>query len=283
MYLLITPLGSAVFKWGGVSSILITGSVNSGYYEPLPLPSTIHGLLKYAYIVNNLGNDAPKFSGPLFYAEGSKKAICVHSYPRRLLCNVDGSEKMVSIGEGEFERRMGIALQREKKTTKEGYIYLEKMIDLRKLAGKVLGEHGEIKRYGVLVKVEEDGGGNVKQLNGFLAPFGGESRIAKIEVLENLDLQKINKKLLASPAIIDGGDSDHVEVNSEKVEIGEVKPSSANKDPGALKIVYRMLCLGFDGNKRLPMRLALMPTVEVKSQGPIGHFTDKGWGSVFEL
>ncbi|AGJ62243.1 type III-B CRISPR module-associated Cmr3 family protein [Saccharolobus islandicus] len=272
MYLLIKPLGSVVFKWGGYNSILLGGAINSGYFEPLPMPSTIYGLLKYAYIVTKLGNEAPKFKGPLLYAKSKKKqAICVHAYPLGLKCNIEGEEKDIKVEEEDFERRIGIAINRETKMTKEGYIYMEKMLDLYKLSKRILNENGETfkeepEKYGILIETDDE---NAKKLDGLVAPFGGESRPAKISV-EEISFKKIGKKLLASPAIIDNGDDNHVEWGNQKASIS------------AKKIIYRLISLGFEFDKRLEIRLSLMPTVEV-SKDSIGYFTDKGWGSVVEI
>jgi len=276
MYLLIKPLGSVVFKWGGYNSILLGGAINSGYFEPLPMPSTIYGLLKYAYIITKLGNEAPKFKGPLLYAKSKEKqAICVHAYPLGLECNIEGEEKNIKVKEEDFERRIGIAIDRKTKMTKEGYIYMEKMLDLYKLSKRILNEGGtkngksheeEPEKYGILIEIDDE---NVKRLDGLVVPFGGESRPSKLSV-EEINFRKIGKKLLASPAIIDRGDDNHVEWGNEKASIS------------AKKITYRLISLGFDRDKRLEIRLALMPTVEI-SKDSIGHFTEKGWGSVVEI
>lgn len=276
MYLLIKPLGSVVFKWGGYSSILLGGSMNSGYFEPLPMPSSIYGLLKYAYIITKLGNNEPKFKGPLLYAKSKEKqAICIHVYPQRLKCNIGGDEKDFKVEEEDFERRIGIAIDRKTKMTKEGYIYMEKMLDLYRLSKRILNEVGgkngkspkeEPEKYGILIETDDE---NVKKLDGLIAPFGGESRPAKISV-EEMNFKKIGKKLLASPAIIDKGDNNQVEWGNDKVSIS------------AERITYRLISLGFDNGRRLEIRLSLMPTVEV-SKDSIGYFTDKGWGSVVEI
>jgi len=277
MYLLIKPLGSVVFKWGGYNSVLLGGSMNSGYFEPLPMPSSIYGLLKYAYIITGLGNKEPKFKGPLLYAKNKEKqAICVHVYPLELKCNIEGEEKNIKVEEEDFERRIGIAIDRKTKTTKESYIYMEKMLDLYRLSKRILNEgrvkngkspKEEVEKYGILIETDDE---NVNKLNGVIAPFGGESRPAKISVEEISFNKKLNKKLLASPAIIDKGDDNHVEWGSQKASIS------------AKRITYRLISLGFDINKRLEIRLSLMPTVEV-SNDAIGYFTEKGWGSVVEI
>jgi CRISPR-associated protein Cmr3 len=280
MYLLIKPLGSVVFKWGGYNSILLGGAINSGYFEPLPMPSTIYGLLKYAYIITKLGNEAPKFKGPLLYAKSKEKqAICVHAYPLGLKCNIEGEEKDIKVEEEDFERRIGIAIDRETKITKEGYIYMEKMLDLYKLSKRILNEGGakngkspkeEPEKYGILIEIDDE---NVKKLNGLIVPFGGESRPAKISV-EEVSFKKLGKRLLASPAIIDRGDDNSVEWGSEKVKIRMLKN----------KVTYRLLSLGFEIDKRLQIRLSLMPTVEVLcNKDYMGYFTEKGWGSIIEI
>jgi len=269
MYLLIRPLGSIVFKWGGYSSILISGSINSGYFEPSPMPSTIYGLLKYAYIVSGIDKDAPKFKGPIFYAKGNDKtALCVHVFPQGLKCNIEGKENDIKVEEEDFERRIGIAIDRKTKMTKEGYIYMEKMLDLYKLSRKILKTEPE--KYGVLIEVEDE---RAKKLNELVAPFGGESRPAKISI-EEVSFKKLGKRLLASPAIIDRGDDNSVEWSSEKVKIRMLTN----------KVTYRLLSLGFEIDKRLQIRLSLMPTVEVLcNKDYIGYFTKKGWGSIIEI
>ena len=280
MYLLIRPLGSTAFRWGGVSSILLSGSISTGFFEPLPLPSTIYGLLKYAYIVNGLGQEPPRFRGPVLYAEGGgKTAVCVSLYPQSLYCNVDGEARVVKIEEDMYERRIGVALNRVSKTVKEGYIYMEKMLDLHSLASALL--EGEPKKYGVLVEVEDKE--KIKKLDGFVAPFGGESRPAVITVEDNVTWKKVGKKLLASPAIIDDGDEKQVtwrdgQSDKKSVELETVEGTDNDK------VTYRLISLGFEGNKRFPMVLALMPTVEIKGNyDAIGKYTDRGWGSVVVL
>jgi len=50
------------------------------------------------------------------------------------------------------------------------------------------------------------------------------------------------------------------------------------------KVTYRLISLGFDVNKRLPVRLALMPSVEVlDDKKAIGYSTEKGWGSLVDI
>ncbi|MBB5254872.1 type III-B CRISPR module-associated Cmr3 family protein [Sulfurisphaera ohwakuensis] len=269
MYLLIRPLGSVVFKWGGYSSILISGSINTGYFEPLPMPSTIYGLLKYAYTVKRLGIETPKFKGPLFYVKGKDKvALCVHMFPQGLKCNTEGKENDIRIEEEDFERRIGIAIDRKTKITKEGYIYMEKMLDLYKLSRKIIDT--EVEKYGILIEVEDE---NAKKLNGFIVPFGGESRPAKISI-EEVSFKKLGKRLLASPAIIDKGDENHIEWNSENVKIKMVTN----------KLTYRLISLGFEIGKRLQIRLSLMPTVEILyNKDFVGYFIEKGWGSIIEI
>lgn len=279
MYLLITPISSTIFRWGGVSSILISGSINTGYYEPLPLPSTIYGFLKYTLVINNIIKDndpVPKFRGPLFYVESeTEKVLCVHSYPQKLRCNNDIN---IKTDEGWYEHRLGIGLDRKKKITKEGYIYMEKMLNLQLIANKIISK---AKRYGVLIDVSLDE--HVKdKINGFVAPFGGESRPAKIQVIDFDDVGKLirrNEVLLASPAIVDPRDDDNiVSWDDKKVNIEAIEG----------KITYRVVSLGFERGKRSQMKLGLMPTVKLNVevnknsifQEGIGYLTDRGWGSV---
>jgi CRISPR-associated protein (Cas_Cmr3). len=280
MYLLITPLGASAFKWGGISSILISGSINSGYFEPLPLPSTIHGFLKYAYIINGLGEDAPSFKGPLFYAKGEKNEVwCVHHYPLGLICNKNGSFlQFKKVEERYFERRIGIALNRENKLVKERYIYMEKMLDMVNLAKEILNEYP--KKFGILIEVNDE---KAVKLDNFVGPFGGESRPAKIKRVEP-NIQKIGKRVLASPAIIDKGDDQSVYWGNESAKIKIIHDSNLQKTFVGQKVTYRLISLGFDVNKRLPVRLALMPSVEVlDDKKAIGYSTEKGWGSLVDI
>ena len=301
MYLLIRPLGSVAFRWGGVSSILLSGSISTGFFEPLPLPSTIYGLLKYAYIINGLGQEPPRFKGPVLYAESEEKtAVCVSLYPQSLYCNVDGEARIVKIEEDIYERRIGVALNRATKTVKEGYIYMEKMLDLHSLANALV--EGEPKKYGVLVEVLEEDKEKIKKLDGFVVPFGGESRPAVITVEDDVKWKKMEKRLLATPAIIDRGDERHVEwkvdqSNEKSAEFDTVEGQSAKlvrcrhelrvkleRTERIDKATYRLISLGFEGNRRLPMELALMPTVEIRGNyDAIGKYTDRGWGSVVVL
>jgi CRISPR-associated protein Cmr3 len=280
MYLLITPIGSSVFKWGGISSILISGSINTGQFEPLPLPSTIYGFLKYTYIVSNIGKDSPIFRGPLLYAKGKEKeAICVHSYPSGIVCNISGSICKFKIDENHFEHRIGISIDRKNKVTKEGYIYMEKMLDLFKVTKEILNENPI--KYGILIEVY-DKDENIKKLNNFVGPFGGESRPAKVSIIEP-NIIKIGKRFLASPAIVDEGNDKNIKWNNENVEI-RIARDSNKKLISEGKITYRLISLGFETNKRLPMKLAIMPTVEVlTNKNAVGYLNEMGWGSIFEL
>ncbi len=278
MYFLIKPLGSSAFKWGGVSSILISGAVNTGYYEPVPAPSTIYGFLKYAYIIMGIGSDAPEFSGPYFYAKGKEsEAICVHSYPSGLLCRIQGEMCLFKIKEEQFEHRIGIALDRKQKITKEGYVYMQKMLDLSFISKEILGEEPE--NYGVMINVLDD---SAEKLKNFVGPFGGESRPAKVYSVEPEFAGGIKKKLLASPALINSISDKKAEWKCGHAEIDIFKDEG--KKIIIDKISVRMLSAGFDNGKRLPMFLAIMPTVEVKDNVKrIGMYSEKGWGSVVEI
>ncbi len=287
MYLLITPIGPTIFRWGGVSSILISGSINTGYYEPLPLPSTIYGFVKYSLIINgiikeNEENNEPVIKGPLFYVEGEKEtALGVHLYPSKLICNNKDAFNVININEDFYNHRIGIGLDSGRKITKEGYIYMEKLLDLQSIANKVIRD--KVKRYGILVQVSLDDKFEHK-INGFVAPFGGESRLAKIQVIDEDVVDKaikLHKRLLCSPAIIDEGEDNKIKWNNhDEVSICAIEN----------KITYRVISLGFERAKRLPMKLALMPTVEVSGvsnnsvfQAGVGYFTSKGWGTVCQI
>ncbi len=274
MYLLIRPLGSVAFRWGGLSSILLSGPMSSGFFEPLPLPSTIYGALKFAYIMNKLGDEPPAFKGPMLYAEGTeKRLLCIHSYSLGLKCNINGQfedcGKIVNVSDDFFEKRIGIALERNKKSAKTGYIYMEKMLDIFRLTSSILGEAP--KSYGILIEINDQ---NAKKLDGFVLPFGGESRVAKISYMEDVDIKRVGREFLASPAIIDDGDENQIIWENRRASI----ISSANK------VTYRLLSLGFEINRRLPIRLALMPGIEIYNDyGYVGYFNDRGWGSVVEI
>jgi CRISPR-associated protein Cmr3 len=152
--------------------------------------------------------------------------------------------------------------------------------------------------YGVLVEVSLEDSFKDK-INGFVAPFGGESRLAKIQVLDNEEVEKaikLHKLFIASPAIVD----ENIEkVNEEvkKIVDGKLKDIECKKDNKEIihaienKITYRLISLGFDRGKRGQMKLALMPTVEIDCQPKIkkaflfnmGQYGKSGWGAVSQI
>lgn len=296
--LLITPLGPVVFRWGGLSSILITGSLNMGFVEPLPLPSTIYGFLKFAYISRGLGTEAPSFSGPLLYVRGSdeaSEAICVHHYPRKLTCRVShGKERKyvdLEVKEDAVSRKIGIALDYATKTTRPNYIYMEELIDLRYVSQQIINGE-EPKEYGVLIDVNDD---RASKLDGYVGPFGGESRPARVRAVD-VDIGGGSLRLLASPAIIDGEDISGNCAGYSDAELTRAvkwRPESGGSEGRACvspydvikgRIVYRLISLGFDQGKRLPMEMALMPGVKVLDDLKyVGRYASKGWGSVINL
>lgn len=294
--LLITPLGSVSFKWGGLSSIRL--GVTPGHYSVLPLPSTIAGALKYALAVRGVEVNKLGFEGPVFYAEGEedKKAACVLCYPKTLVCNVDGKLDVVNLGEEVFELRVGISLNRPGKTVAEGP-YLEKFVNFEAVARAVL--KGRPKRYGVLIKnVQIDTNSNV-DLDRAVVTLGAESRPAVIRVFE-ADWKKLNVRFLASPAVVTSFELTEngavkVKQGNEEVTLKPLTPANLEEatnnqtriDPEKLRSCHptlRPLSLGFDMGRRREMRLALLPTLQVKDGSQrIGDKTDDGWGSVVEL
>ncbi len=297
MGILIEPVGESSFKWGGVSSLLTGGPVNTGYFEPLPLPSTIYGFLKYAYTMKGISDIEPKFKGPAFYARyDDMEAFCVHIYPQALGCNFgDGSLHYLKIEEDAeaYTYITGIALDRKRKTAKEHYIYVTKMLSYEKLARAIhrfaKGEEKSAEIYGVYLEgIDEDVS---QKLQNFVGPFGSESRVAKVKNAD-FNVKKIGLKLLISPAFVDNNAfEDSRDSKSVKWERKEVNISTISKlidkknEPVALKITYKMLSLGFDRNRRLKMSLAVMPSLEILSDinGNIGYYGQKGWGSVMEI
>ncbi|MCY0858880.1 MAG: CRISPR-associated protein Cmr3 [Sulfolobaceae archaeon] len=277
--MLLKPLGPMIFRWGGSTSMLISESVSGGLYEPLPLPSTVYGLLKYALSVNELSVDSLKISGPTFYVKGESKktALCYHAYPSKLLCvSSDEPSKLtkIEISEGEYIKLVGIHLDRRSKQAKEGYIYTYKALDMELVAREVI--NGSVEESGILVKVNYDG--NLSKIDKFVGPLGGEGRLVKIKVLgevKELPVYK-EKKILHSPAIIEKYEDDKV---CFKDQCMKVKNLVLNGDK--LKLTYRLLSTGFNVNRREPMHLALMPPVEIENNvSSIGMFTEKGFGSV---
>ncbi|MGC9113029.1 type III-B CRISPR module-associated Cmr3 family protein, partial [Acidilobus sp.] len=221
-YLLIRPLAPAVFRWGGLSSVLLSGSMYQGYFEAMPLPSTIYGFLKLAYIVNGLGDDAPHFRGPMFYAEGSGESyLCAYSFTKKgraMLCSVKGSDgsqagkgqrlRLFGIEDRHYLKKIGIALDKGVKATKEGYIYMEKDVDLGVIARDMLG--GSLTRYGILVEVYDD---KASELNNYIGAFGGESRPARVEVVDDIKVKEGALglgRVLISPAIVDSADDNKI-------------------------------------------------------------------------
>ena len=315
-YLLIRHVGLSLFRWGGTQSILLSGPLSSGYVEPLPLPSTIYGFLSYIYYNKNgrlPGNNAIKIEqGPIFYSKGKgKEALCVHLYPSKLICNIsniggspsNGCKKIIPV-EGVIYK-IGIALDRKEKKAKDRYIFMNKYIDLRAVAEKIIEEKPE--KYGVLVKVSAD-----ESIFSFISkyrtfPFGTDSAPAKVEVYDINDINMYSngsEVYLASPAIIEsqGGDAhdriyDKVKgkryltlpngciVDSEQPDY-KGKPSE-NKI-NIVRPIFRFLSIGYNYNeKRLDkMMLAIMPGAIVSGNVKKlcnDYYSEKGWCSTFRL
>ncbi|ADL18417.1 hypothetical protein ASAC_0008 [Acidilobus saccharovorans 345-15] len=288
-YLLIRPLTPAVFRWGGLSSVLLSGSMYQGYFEAMPLPSTIYGFLKLAYIVNGLGSDAPRFRGPMFYVEGSRGSyLCAYSFTKKgraMLCPSGESLRLYKVEDRHYIKKIGIALDKGTKGAKENYIYMERDVDLGLIARDILGEGPT--RYGVLVEVYDDEAyDKTLKLNNSIGAFGGESRPAKIEVIKDIKVKEGALGLgsvLISPAIVDVVDDNKIVWDKNQATATPVKAETKEGDRECTAVIYRLLSLGFDNGRRLPMALAVMPGVKVDVKGPVGLCTERGWGSVMEF
>jgi len=211
----IKPLEPLMFRSQGEFEPLITGSHTSAQSLIIPRPSTIAGML--GYIKFNDGNITGDWLATLTQQLGDVKiyGTLVESnesyfYPLRMgnlfalidsntLCSLpkifestdESYEKwekeIYDIFYGEknklfelinFQDRVGISLDRQKKMVKEHYLYTARYLSFKKEVNYVIFVEGDLDLKGTGSKTNET-----------VVNFGGEGRIVKIEVQDYYDVR----------------------------------------------------------------------------------------------
>ncbi|HIQ55867.1 MAG TPA: hypothetical protein EYH59_04205 [Pyrodictium sp.] len=196
--LVIKPLHLASFRWGGSFTPLVTGPAAIAFSEPLPMPSTIAGLLAgealgykpsqskvspeelEKLIAEKLGfGDRFALRGPYIY-DGDVKTVYLHYWSRspigkRLVAVelVEG-KMIISFQNIDYHQHTGIALNNTCKSVIRGLIYTQMLAKQDK---------------SIIVEVH---GANKAWPNGkIVRRFGGEGRIAIIERMDTAPLFKL--------------------------------------------------------------------------------------------
>ncbi|AWR98117.1 hypothetical protein DFR86_11610 [Acidianus sulfidivorans JP7] len=294
VYVLIKPLNPVMFRWGGEYSPLLTGPMNKGMSEPLPLPSTIAGFLYWInkhYSTSTLVNldieedyktisSVVEIWGPLFYVKGKdKEYFLTHKYPRELyiLGLKDESNSAKSKIEPVYISKIGIGMRMEKKTahTDKGLIYTAEFVDYYATAKKLVNKKlvNEVEEYGILVET------NINVNPGYY-PFGGEGRIVEVKVLDNVNLPKESKSIVLSPIIMKGDKKDLILADDVKELDVEDNVKLGNIVDGPVRLA--LIGLGFNVKAKVkrPIYLAIMPGSIIKSDKKHLGLFNKVWGSV---
>ncbi|QIW22850.1 hypothetical protein EWF20_00870 [Sulfolobus sp. S-194] len=277
-FLLIKPLKPVSFRWGGEFSPILSGPMNKGISEPLPLPSTIVGFL-YS-ITKNAGNKINvnklslesdlntvkvKLWGPLLYTKGGYYA---HSYPGKVikLNNWKIVEELDVVKVLNVINKIGIGIEGDSKTVKESLLYTQQLI--------------KIKEGGIVVETDHE----VKE--GYYT-MGGESSIVKVEVLKDLEIpQKGELGLVLSPIILKPVNKIVAIEDLYEMEIdGLGKLKDVMTDNLAIRI--GLIGLGFNiaYGVRRPIYPAIMPgsIISYRERSNLGLFRENGWGSVLPI
>ena len=280
-FIMIKPLKPISFRWGGEFSPALSGPMNRGVSEPLPLPSTIVGFL-YSItrggggraavgrlsIEDDLGTVGTRIWGPLLRIGDRYYA---HSYPGRLIRLVnwalpaDEAEQEVDVDEVlGVVNRIGIGLRMDSKTAMEHMIYSQQLI--------------KITNGGIIVEADV----NVKE--GYYT-MGGEGSIVKVEVVDGVNPpEKGERGLVLSPIIMEPASK--VSSIEDILHNMEVKGCGRLNDI-AVKVKVGLIGLGFNitYTVRRPIYPAIMPgsIINCGKRGNVGLFSDKGWGSILPI
>jgi len=278
-FIIIKPLKPVSFRWGGEFSPTLSGPMNKGVSEPLPLPSTIAGFI---YSITHGGGKREdltelllekesvkvKLWGPLLYHKGKYHA---HSYPGKLIeldnwelkLNEDRKVKEIeAIDLLGVTNKIGIGIRFDSKAVIEKLLYTQQLI-------KIEG--------GIIVEVEQE----VKE--GYYT-MGGESSIVKVEPLEFTPPESGKYGLVISPIIlppikevISVDDLYDVEI----MGCGKLKEVMIE----GLPVKVGLIGLGFNiaYNVRRPIYPAILPgsVLNCNKRGNVGEFT--GWGSILPV
>ncbi|MGC9117225.1 MAG: hypothetical protein ACP5ID_06505, partial [Conexivisphaera sp.] len=219
-WILLRPLGPTSFRWGGITSPFLRGSMSGAIVSPLPLPSTLEGFLRSSlFRVGVLKADEvadpgalPKIGvrlGPavLYLRFGEEERFCVNAYGSggRLVCGGSDLEPLPLAPLRSV--RIGVALDRAGKGALEGYLYSMEQVDLRPSSLlRAVRESGwkwsGIDASGIAVRVSMDED-ILRRLAGIVGPLGGEGAPVRVEG-ELGSEPSGNSCALASPALVSG-------------------------------------------------------------------------------
>ncbi|MFP3265198.1 MAG: hypothetical protein RXO54_05120 [Acidilobus sp.] len=279
MFITIRPLKPVSFRWGGEFSPALSGPMNRGISEPLPLPSTIAGFI---YSIANGGgkrenlkelsleNESVKVKlwGPLLYHKGKYYA---HSYPGKLIeldnwelkLNEDGKvEEIEAIDLLGVINKVGIGVRFDNKTVMESMLYSQELI-------KIDG--------GIIVEVE-------REVNRGYYTMGGESGIVKVEPWELAPPESGDCGLVISPIILSPIEKVVSVDDFYDMEIEGCGKLGKEIIEG-LPVKIGLIGLGFNiaYNVRRPIYPAILPgsVLRCNKRGNVGKFT--GWGSILPV
>jgi len=299
MFIIIKPLKPVSFRWGGEFSPALSGPMNKGVSEPLPLPSTIAGFI---YSITHGGgkredltqlsleNESVKVKlwGPLLYHKGKYYA---HSYPGKLIeldnwelkLNEDGKvEEIEAIDLLSVTNKIGIGIRFDSKAVIDKLLYTQQLI-------KIEG--------GIIVEVEGE-------VNEGYYTMGGESSIVKVEPLEFTPPESGDYGLVISPVILPPiekvisvddlydveikgcGKLSDVIVNDKNDDQDDVTIEKLpEKLPVKIHVKIGLIGLGFNiaYNVRRPIYPAILPgsVLKCNKRENVGEFT--GWGSILPV
>ncbi|MFP3203164.1 MAG: hypothetical protein RXR43_13375 [Sulfolobus sp.] len=278
-FIMIKPLKPVSFRWGGEFSPTLSGPMNKGISEPLPLPSTIAGFL-YSLATGggkrenleklSLENESVKVKlwGPILYHRGKYYA---HSYPSKLIeldnwelkINEDGKvEEVEATNLLGVINKIGIGMRFDNKTVIESMLYTQELI-------KIEG--------GIIVEVEQD----VKE--GYYT-MGGESSIVKVEPWKFTPPEEGDCGLVISPIILSPTEK-VVSVDDFYDEEIEGCGKLGDKIVEGIPVKIGLIGLGFNiaYNVRRPIYPAILPgsVLKCNKRGNVGKFTS--WGSILPV
>ncbi|MDT7906125.1 MAG: hypothetical protein RQ863_05930 [Sulfolobales archaeon] len=279
MFIMIKPLKPVSFRWGGEFSPTLSGPMNKGVSEPLPLPSTIAGFI---YSITHGGGKREdltelslekesvkvKLWGPLLYHKGKYYA---HSYPGKLIeldnwelkLNEDGKvEEVEAIDLLGVTNKIGIGIKFDSKSVIDKLLYTQQLI-------KIEG--------GIIVEVEQE----VKE--GYYT-MGGESSIVKVEPWEFAPPESGKYGLVISPIILSPIEK---VISVDDLYDAEIEGCGKLGDVivKGLPVKIGLIGLGFNiaYNVRRPIYPAILPgsVLKCNKRGNVGKFT--GWGSILPV
>ena len=219
--ILITHSTTSSFRWEGEFTPEIRGPTAFAYSEILPLPSTIAGVLAYTAwkgkcvskglfdstksILSGILGTKFSIRGPYFYVNTITRngevheVICLHKYPRKLLC-IDASSKKISYIDAEKSgiHHIGIALRNDAKSVIEGLIYTQVEFVPRLLAEtivrEIVGSNTLVEDYGILAEIFCSNKDYKESIRNKIIVAGGESRPSLFKVLDRTPFYEFLEK-----------------------------------------------------------------------------------------